>query len=227
MASGDDMEVGRTNGAEQITLLVDQTHDDGGDSNDDIFYLVCLQGDHNRWPTHETDGIVGIGSSGTAPPVGPPRGGRGVVGLGGPVAGTGVFGRGGYNADAPKVWSSVGGPQAEGHSSGGVGVHGAGGDASDFGFAGPLDPGTGVLGQGGKQQEFNTNLHGNGAGVVGAAGAAQIPPFTDVQNTGVFGQGGDSEQHTVTTDGVTSTAGPKDPGPGVVGRGGIQRPGTT
>src|SRR3989442_10346795 len=136
MASGDDMEVGRTNGAEQITLLVGQTHEDGGDFDDDIFYLACLHGDHNRWPTHETDGIVGIGSSGTAPPVGPPRGGRGVVGLGGPVAGTGVFGRGGFNADAPKGWGSVGGPPAEGPPPGGGRGPRGGGGANGFGCSG-------------------------------------------------------------------------------------------
>src|SRR2546428_6564448 len=137
MASGDDMEVGRTNGAEQITLLVGQTPEDGGDFDDDIFYLVCLHGDHNRWPTHETDGIVGIGSSGTAPPVGPPRGGRGVVGLGGPVAGTGVFGRGGYNADAPKGLRRGGGPQTQGHPRGGGGGNGGGGAANEFRFCRP------------------------------------------------------------------------------------------
>jgi len=101
-------------------------------------------------------------------------------------------------------------------------VHGAGGDATDFGFLGNVNPGAGVFGQGGKQHEFNTSRAGTGAGVLGVAGSAAAPTFAEMQSTGVFGQGADSETHNVVSDGVSGTAGPKDPGAGVVGRGGVQ-----
>ncbi len=222
MASGDDMEAGRTNEADQITLIVGGQNEDSGDEfGDDIVFLGSY--DRDRSPTHAVDGLVGMGWSGTVTSGVAPIAGRGVVGLGGPAAGTGVFGRGGYNQKTyPKSWAIVGGPQVDGNSTGGIGVHGAGGDATDFGFLGPVDPGIGVLGQGGKQHQFNTTRQGPGAGVVGVAGAASTPAFAEMQSTGVFGQGGDAETHSVVSEGVPLTAGPKEPGPGVVGRGGVQ-----
>jgi hypothetical protein len=221
MASGDDMEAGRTNEADQITLIVGGKNEDGDEFGDEVVFLGSYDRDHS--PDHAVDGIVGLGWSGTITSGVAPAFGRGVVGLGGPAAGTGVFGRGGYNKKTyPKSWGIVGGPLVEGSTTGGIGVHGAGGDATDFSFLGNVDPGSGVFGQGGKQHEFNTSRAGTGAGVLGVAGSAAAPAFAEMQSTGVFGQGADSETHNVVSNGVPGTAGPKEPGPGVVGRGGVQ-----
>jgi len=89
---------------------------------------------------------------------------------------------------------------------------------------------TGVLAQGGRQlTESNTDRLPHGAGVVALAGGAgpgakPVPPLTDTGGVGVFGQGADAEvQMVLNPDGTTSTvpAGPRAPGPGVLGRGGI------
>jgi hypothetical protein len=133
------------------------------------------------------------------------------------IAGTsvGVLGR----CDTP------GGPEA-------VGIRGMG--AALGGGNAPTaisTPTTGVLGTGGRRDDFQNHDRGpHGAGVVGVAGVhppqqgqtiRQVPPFEDTAHVGVFGLGGEGESRQ-----TGSGAGPSGPlysGPGVLGRGGEYR----
>jgi hypothetical protein len=134
------------------------------------------------------------------------------------IAGTsvGVVGR----CDAP------GGPEA-------VGVRGMG---AALGGGNPPtavgSPTTGLLGTGGRRDEFLNHDRGpHGAGVVGVAGVhppqqgqhvRQVPPFEDTAHVGVFRLGGDEEFRPSNSPGV-GTSGPEFAGPGVLGRGGTPR----
>jgi len=196
MASGDDIKAGRATGANSTTFLVGEKIDDDNppDFAGDVIFVVGPLRVPARSPGHTVGGILGIGTNGS--PTGPPevsRGGVGITGFGGQNQGTGVLGVG----------------SGEEHQ-GGIGVHGQGGDN-----IGPspvvLNPGVGVLGQGGVQDDLqNTTGKPYAPGVVGVAGGGVAPSFEDSGSVGVFGQGGNAKR-----------PGPKSPGTGVVGRGGI------
>jgi hypothetical protein len=79
-----------------------------------------------------------------------------------------------------------------------------------------------MIGQGGRQDDFDTARKSQGGGVIGVGGAMAVPGFAETGSVGVFGQGSDAISRTVSSDGVPGTSGPKDPGAGVIGRGGIQ-----
>ena len=80
--------------------------------------------------------------------------------------------------------------------------------------------GIGVLGRGGRQRDDkNAGRHLHGPGVVGIGGGRSALPSDEgvIGSAGVFGQGAAAEERTI--EGVTH--GPKLPGAGVVGRGGL------
>jgi hypothetical protein len=91
------------------------------------------------------------------------------------------------------------------------------------------DPGTGVIGNGGVQGDYNQGRP-PGAGVVGVAGGGQNPSFIESGGVGVFGQGGDAIHTWKTVPSPPDSNqlpfpflfGPSDPGIGVLGRGGSQ-----
>jgi hypothetical protein len=115
---------------------------------------------------------------------------------------------------------------------GGIGVHGIGGSQSEPTWNPNDPPGTGVLAQGGRQAEFNKLRLPHGAGVVAiAAGSKQpIPPIVDgsgmsvTGGVGVYAQGAEAKVETLNIDGVPTVVGPTEPGPGVLGRGGVPIP---
>jgi hypothetical protein len=215
--SGEDMEAGRFNQAEDTTRIWAQRtdSDDGDDFTGNAILIVEPTGNvddpedylDNDWkPQHPLDGVVATGWSANRFISGN-IGGVGVIGNGGNNQGTGVLGRGG------------------GEGVGGIGVHGIGG-SQDIVTWDPTDPpGTGVLGQGGRQALDDLRLP-HGAGVVGLAGGNKkpIPPLADTDSVGVYGQGAEAEVQTINIDGVNTVVGPMAPGPGVLGRGGVPIP---
>ena len=134
---------------------------------------------------------------------------EGIVGYGGNNQGTGVRGLG---SGVPRV------PGGDSGISGGIGVHGEGGSWEDFNPEGP--PGIGVLGVGGRQ-DFNRLRQPHGAGVVGIAGLGIIPDLKDTGNVGVYGQGAIVEEYMTNIEGLDVFVGPKNAGPGILGRGGV------
>lgn len=101
-------------------------------------------------------------------------------------------------------------------------MDGHGGDVSFPTFFPNADPGIGVVGRGGLQPDIDTTGRPHGAGVVGVAGNGPFPSFMESGSVGVFGQGGNADRKNVTINGVPGIAGAKDPGIGLVGRGGTQ-----
>jgi hypothetical protein len=206
MSSGDDIEAGRITSGESTTHLIAAIPSEKDvDFNGDVIFQVGPQQGELR-PNHTIHAILGLGTNGVLPS----PGGTGVMGFGGPNQGTGVFGLGG---------GSGGG--SGGNGSGGIGVHGRGGSGMSFGIAGPVDPGPGALAEGGTQDKFDTKRRPNGAGVVATAGGKNAPGFMTTGNVGVFGQGGDGVETTVSDNGVLTKAGPQNPGAGIIGAGGI------
>ncbi len=204
MASGDDIVSGAITAAERTTDLIAQIPSEGNVNFDgDIIFRVGPQQGGETRPSQTLHGIVGIGWNGSV--VQGSQGGTGVTGIGGPNQGTGIVGKGG----------------GDNRGSGGIGVLGVGGSAIGPEFA-PVDPGRGVLGQGGVQDDFETTGLPHGAGIVGVAGDAPLPSFIESGSVGVFGRGGNAHRKTVTVEGEKVLAGPKESGPGVLGKGGIQ-----
>jgi hypothetical protein len=196
MSSGDDIVAGQVTTCEKTTDVVGALPDPPNvQFNGTVIFRVGPQQGKLR-PEQTLDGIYGLGFNG--PGLSP--GGTGVIGFGGPHQGTGVVGKG---AGAFNGF-------------GGVGVAGEGGNGRHF--ANPVDPGTGVIGTGGVEDQFETTGRPHGAGVLGIAGNGPFPSFMDSGSVGVFGQGGNADRKSVTG----GTAGPKDPGIGVLGRGGTQ-----
>ena len=140
MASGDDIEAGRTTGAEDRTILVGQKSTPSKDFvGDFVFKAAPARAGSRLSPDRDIDGVQGIGN----------RGGRGVVGFGGfqdradsTVGATGVFGKGGEVAVKRIGGTGVTGQGGGGSlQAGGIGVFGRGGKG-DGGFP----DGPGVLG---------------------------------------------------------------------------------
>jgi hypothetical protein len=182
MADGDDIEAGRTTGANQTTILVGETKGFLEDFNDDVFFVVTRNADDGRRnPSHATDGVYGVGW----------LAGFGVVGFGGPVQGTGVVGQGGWKrlakAVAPLSWDEIGGrDKIQDGTVGGIGVHGLGGNQDSLNAR----PGPGILAQGGKPDTSPTARESfAGPGVVGVAGGVPVPDPLATRNIGVYGEG--------------------------------------
>ncbi len=177
MASGDDIEAGRTTGASDRTILVGQklrsTSDFVGDF---IFVAAPARGGDPRAPDRDLEGVRGVGN----------RGGVGVVGIGGfmdragrDFGSTGVLGVAGGVAVERRGGSGVVGNGGTGNRQrGGIGVLGFGG-AGDRGFA----DGPGVMGQSNTAQ-----------GVVGVSAAPSSNGVFGLNSstagfaTGVFGR---------------------------------------
>jgi hypothetical protein len=163
MASGDDIEAGRTTGASDRTILIGHKSRPSSDFVGDFIFEAAPQrvGGTPQAPDRDLVGIRGIGN----------RGGIGVVGLGGfmdragrDFGSTGVLGAAGGVAVERRGGSGVVGNGGPGNRQrGGIGVLGFGG-AGDRGFA----DGPGVMGQSNTAQ-----------GVVGVSAAPS--------SSGVFG----------------------------------------
>jgi hypothetical protein len=207
MANGDDIEIGAITSGESTTFLNAQVDNDDGETfNGDVIFQVGPHGAPRYRPKRTLTGILGLGNS----PGGFQGGGTGVAGVGGTEEGTGVHGMGG----------------GVGNGAGGIGVHGAGGHGNAAFPNFTTLPGPGVIGQGGKLKpgyEGSTPM-GYGAGVIGVAGSTglPVPPFQETSNVGVFAQGAGSGE--LNPDG--KAVGPADPGPGVLGRGGVRADGS-
>ncbi len=223
--SGDELEAGKINYAFDWTQIWARRTDssDGDDFNGDAILIVReaqnLQGedpgdflDGDYHPQHTINGIMAWGYSAAQRG---DAGGIGVIGNGGTNQGTGVLGIGNGNIGM-----------------GGIGVHGIGGSQTEPPVA-TAPPGTGVLGQGGRQTSFNTLRLPHAAGVVGLAGGhgKPIPPLEDTGSVGVYGQGAEMEVDSIDMgeinergDPKLTDVGPRSPGPGVLGRGGVEVP---
>jgi hypothetical protein len=201
--SGEEMQSGRTNRAEDPTRVWAQ-QDEGEAFNGDVIFVVegagDIEDDDFSLPSSRLHAIRASGV----------MDGAGVVGLDGAhgdedvsnLMNVGVFGRGDT------------GVRGEGGSDG-PGVEGIGGNRPFFGIRG-----VGVLGRGGRQDdENNEERKPHGPGVIGMGGgrAKTLANDSIVDSVGVFGQGADAEERTV--DGVVH--GPSLAGAGVVGRGGV------
>ncbi len=211
--SGEEVQSGRTNRAEDRTQIWAQRPEDPADDyNGKAIFIVEVAGDYPDWdedngsflPAHPLDGIIGSGWSSNVTLGG--VGGSGVVGNGGNNQGTGVLGKGG---------------------SGGIGVHGIGGSQTEPTWDPTTPPGAGAVAQGGRQTDNSNTLRlPHGAGIIAVAGGngKPLPPFTDTGSVGVFGQGAEGETRTVKIDNTDTPVGPLSPGPGVLGRGGVAIP---
>jgi hypothetical protein len=201
MSSGDDIVAGQVTTCETTTDVVGALPNPPDvPFNGPVIFRVGPQQGELR-PQATLDGIYGLGFNGPVPS----PGGTGVTGFGGPNQGTGVLGRGGGAFNG----------------SGGIGVDGHGGNVPLLDFI-TIDPGIGVIGRGGLQGPLETTGKPHGAGVVGIAGNGPGPSFMASGSVGVFGQGGNADRKSVTVNNVPGTAGPKDPGIGVLGIGGTQ-----
>ena len=200
MGSGDGIQAGRVTTAESTTdVLGAVPSEQDVDFNGTVILRAAPQPGLLE-PTHGLDGIHGVGHSDVILP-----GGTGVVGFGGLRQGTGMAGVGGGL-----------------NGQGGIGVHGHGGSASEP----EVDPGAGMVAQGGMINEINVRGRFHGAGVIALSGGADkaIPLLTDTGSVGVYAQGADAEIATVDIQGVPTVVGPSAPGPGVLGRGGVPIP---
>jgi hypothetical protein len=203
MASGDDVKAGDITAAEKTTVLLGQipTGDNPPPFNGDFIFQVSSQRSLPTRPNQTLNAILGIGANGVLPNQRPTPGGTGVAGIGGLNQGTGVSGKGG------------------GQGAGGIGVIGEGGRgflAAPF-FSGP---GAGVFGRGGDQDQDDAGSP-HAPGVIGVGGGQPPIPAT-IGSAGVFGQGGSAARHTETIDNRPVVVGPRDPGPGILGRGAFQ-----
>src|SRR5712691_2994158 len=147
MASGDDIEAGRTTGASDRTILVGQKSRPSSDFVGDFIFEAAPQrvGGNPQAPDRDLVGIRGIGN----------RGGIGVVGLGG------FMDRAGRNFGSTGVLGAAGGVGAG--RRGGTGVTGLGGPGSSN------QGGIGVFGVGGA----GSGGSANGPGVFGQSDTAQ------------------------------------------------------
>jgi len=153
----------------------------------------------NWAPQNPVNAIVGIGTSGITVAPFNGVGGVGVVGFGGNARGAGVHGAGG---------------------AGGPGVEAIGGNEDGpIGLGTGDPPGAGVLAQGGKNLQSSFRRP-PGPGVAALAGGRPAPPLTDMKGAGVFAHGADGTAEKDPTD-PSRIVGPRDPGVGVVGIGGV------
>lgn len=218
--SGQGLQSGRTNRAENRTRIWAQRLDEGGaDFEGPAIFIaeVSMNSEdpdiENLRPINTVDGIWGKGWSGFVGNLPRQTGGVGVVGFGGQKEGTGVFGQGGGQDGV-----------------GGVGIHAMGGSQRNPTFHGNTTPGTGILALGGRcipDPVINPERFFHGAGVVAVAGGngRPLPSSQDTGSVGVYAQGADAEVVRIDTgDGSQFVGGPTEPRPGVLGRGGVPLP---
>ena len=206
--SGEDMEAGRVNRAENRTRVWAQA-EQGQSFDGDVIFVAegagDIEDDDFVFTSNKLHGVMGKGVSK----------GAGIIGLdtGHPDLDTskvfevGVFGRGNTGV--------------KGEGDRGPGVEGVGGNR-------PLDSrfGAGVIGRGGRQlDDDNKDRKPHGPGVLGFGGSRSRPVDeldndNIVDNVGVFGQGAVAETRTISG----AVHGPQSPGAGVVGRGGVSIP---
>ena len=172
MASGDDIEAGRTSYAEDRTILVARRKDANKDFvGDFVFEARPWRG--GVQPGHRVDGVRGGGQ----------LAGNGVVGTGGDLSGNGVVGNGGEGRQGTVGGHGVVGFGAWGGRGAGAGVLGdSGGDA---------DGAVGICGANGRSGVFgfNSSAAGVAFGVFGrcdAAGGAAVAGH-NVNGTAVSG----------------------------------------
>ena len=203
--SGEEMQSGRTNRAEDHTRIWAQQRL-GEQFNGDTIFVVEGAGDIEdedfTLPSGKIHGILGVGVGA----------GAGVIGhdASSPdqdisqVRDVGVFGRGKTGV--------------EGEGTRGPGVEGVGSNHSTSLL------GAGVVGRGGRQpDENNAERTPHGPGVIGIGGgrAREVKTGNNIAaSVGVFGQGAEAEARTV----GGTIHGPALPGAGVVGRGGVSIP---
>jgi hypothetical protein len=211
MSSGDDIEVGRTAYADNWTRIWAQ-----GSFGDSM--VLIAEPSLDNAPAGVFNGIIGVGWSGTNIPVTRATGGMGVIGKGGLSQGTGVLGLAGGASliENGRGWLATG--------FGGVGVHGIGGSHPLPSWDETVPAGAGVIGEGGRRDEFSTRRLPHGPGVIGLGGRHPWPTELEAGGVGVYGQGADTEIRTINVDGVDVIAGPNAPGYGIVGRGGLFDP---
>lgn len=203
--SGQDIEAGRTNFADDKTIIWAQQRAGEAFGGDVIFIVEAARDidnddDFNK-PSDKLHGIKGSGVST----------GAGVIGLDSSVGDSdisqlkdvGVFGKGETGI--------------RGEGTQGPGVEGIG-----SGLFFPLHS-PGVVGRGGRfPDEDNAHRELHGPGVIGLGGgrSRSLPADDLVGSVGVFGQGAEAEARTV----GGTVHGPRSPGAGVVGRGGVSIP---
>lgn len=230
--SGEEMQTGRTNRAEDRTVLWAQVPP-GGQANFNgqailIVEVAKVAEDRDDYedgghftPSHLIHGIVATGWSGDARFRSTP-GGSGMIGRGGTYQGTGVVGLGG------------GTPEAGFYGAGGIGVHGLGGSQAEIFFdTTTTPPGAGVIGQGGRQLD-NKNMARlpHAAGLIGIGGGTGpnkdiLPahPLTATGGVGVYAQGAEATVTMVVDENSNLVpSGPLAPAAGVLGRGGVPIP---
>jgi hypothetical protein len=242
-SSGEDLVAGRTNRAEERTVIWADVAPGGPNYNGPAIFMVEVAGDrgNSEWdksdyednesfiPSNQFNGIMATAWSGGAGPENP----------GGSPGGTGVIGRGGFNQGTGVQGLGGGTPIIDGRGAGGIGVHGIGGSQSEFPFFWDQNvaPGAGLVGQGGRQsQKSNISRLPHGPGVIGIGGGTglgfdALPSHTLMQTggVGVYGQGAElttSMEFPPQVVGqppptVKVPSGPPAPGVGVVGRGGV------
>lgn len=223
MASGDDIEAGRTTHAESTTtVLAGRPSELDVSFNGTVAFLAGSRADVQR-PDKPVCGVLGVGWNGFIGNI-PTQGGCGVLGFGAANQGTGVIGLGGgARHRGPFVtWAPEDGPWG----SGGVGVFGRGGDGEPTGDAStpfvfnPSPPAPGVFGRGGASRFQAPGGADHAAGVVGIAGGLDekaMPSQAIMANAGVVGQGGNGGE---TSEGVA--LGSVSAGCGVRGIGGVR-----
>lgn len=236
--SGEEVQTGRTNRGEGRTILWADVPPGQPNFNGPAILIVEVAKDAedpddyengDRFtPANQIHGLMATGwSSGSASNFGGTPGAAGVIGRGGRNEGTGVVGLGG------------GTPEPGSGGFGGIGVHGLGGPQADF-FADPAaPPGAGLVGQGGRQSPTgNTLRRPHAAGVIGIGGgtgpkldALPAHTLTETGGIGVYGQGAEAtvtmvppSDETGTIPGPNVPSGPRVPGAGMLGRGGVPVP---
>ena len=234
--SGEEMQTGRTNRAEDRTILWAQVQPGDANFNGPAILIVEVAKDADDpddyedgdtfIPSNAFDGIVATGWSGGSASNfgGTPGGGVGVIGNGGRNQGTGVLG----------VGSGFKGPGSGNGGSGGIGVQGIGGSQAAFFIDPTVAPGAGVVGQGGRQDANGNTLrlpHAAGVIALGGGEGLPLPPLMDTGSVGAWAQGANAEMQMVHPSDETGTipgpdvpSGPLAPGAGVFGRGGVPIP---
>jgi len=233
--TGDDVEAGRTNRAEDRTMFWAQVAPGQSNFNGPAILILEVAGapvdpdDFDEGdpfvPSNPFHGLMATGWSGGGP-----------SNFGGTTGASGIIGRGGRNQGNGVVGLGGGQPETGGAGNGGIGVHGLGGPLSGFFTPPGTAPGAGVIGQGGIQSQSNRARQPHAAGVIGLGGGTgpgtdSLPshPLSATGGVGVYGKGADLSVDMVfpvdadgnMIPGPNVPSGPTEPGAGVLGRGGI------
>jgi hypothetical protein len=240
--SGEDIESGRTNRAEDRTQLWAQVAPGQSNFNGPAILILEVAGDPAD-PDDYDEGDTFVPSSLIHGLMATGWGGGSANNFGGTPGANGVIGRGGRNQGNGVVGLGGGQPEPGGTGDGGIGVHGLGGPVSGFFTPPGTAPGAGVIGQGGTQSaSFNRDRAKHAAGVFGLGGGTgpgtdSLPshPLSETGGVGVYGKGADLSVTMVPPvdaggnpiSGPSVPSGPTEPGAGVLGRGGIPTSPTT